>query len=153
MINVLFCCLGGASSSAMVSHFEKQIQEYHMEDELKFTFCAFRHSATCFEKYDIIVCCPHQFHEVRRHNQRYIKDKIPIYVLPVRMYGPVDVKELYYDLLDIMEIFRKNPHNPVHFPGEENCFNTWRTKAFRNTPVPVLNPYIQLKTHEESTSF
>jgi hypothetical protein len=72
-----------------------------------------------------------------------------MYVLPIRMYGPTDVRELYFDIVDILEIYKKNPHNPVHFPGEECCFDTWRRKAFRHTPVPVLNPYKKPKKNRE----
>lgn len=106
-------------------------------------------SSKKYEEYDIIACCPHLFRDVKRFNETYIHDATPMYVLPIRMYGPTDVRELYFDIVDILEIYKKNPHNPVHFPGEECCFDTWRRKAFRHTPVPVLNPYKKPKKNRE----
>jgi PTS system cellobiose-specific IIB component len=139
-INVLFCC-GGGFSSTMVAYFEKQIQEYQMKEMIHFTFCPFLLSSKKYDAFDIIVCCPHLFRDVKRFNETYIHDEVPMYVLPIRMYGPTDVRELYWDIVDILEIYQKDPHNPVHFPGEEFCFDTWRRKAYRHTLVPVLNPF------------
>ncbi|WP_233120320.1 hypothetical protein [Dubosiella newyorkensis] len=68
----------------------------------------------------------------KRSTSAIARTKKPLYLLPIRMYGPVDVQELYYDIQDILIRFKENPINPVHFPDEENCLKVKRVKAYRN---------------------
>jgi PTS system cellobiose-specific IIB component len=133
MINVLFCCGGGFSSSTMVEYINKGVKEYGLDNEITFTFCPFQLSSKKFQDYDIMVCCPHLERQIKEHNERYIKNAIPMYVLPPRMYGPVDAKELYTDIVDVLDMFKKNPQNPVSFPGEEHILKVRRINAYRNT--------------------
>lgn len=140
MTNILFCCGGGFSSSTMVKYIQEGLIEYGLNDKYSFTFCPFQLASRKYENYDIIVCCPHLNLKVAEFNQRYIHDKKPIYVLPIRQYGPVDAKELVEDIDDLLKLYDKNPHNPVQFPNEKNPLKVKRIKSYRNTyPEADLN--------------
>lgn len=133
MIKAMICCGGGFSSSTMANYIAEGIKNNHMEDQISIEFCPFTLSAKKYPEYDIIVCCPHLDRQVKEHNRRYIQDAIPMYVLPPRMYGPVDIKDLYEDIQDILAGFEKNPKNPFVFPGEENILKVRRLHSYRST--------------------
>ena len=38
---------------------------------------------------------------------------IPIYVLPPRMYGNMEIKEIYQDACDLIQMFQETHQNPV----------------------------------------
>lgn len=58
---------------------------------------------------------------------------IPIYILPPKMYGLLNIKELALDVIDIIDLYNKTKINPVHFPGEENTMSITRNIAYRNS--------------------
>jgi len=60
---------------------------------------------------------------------------IPIYILPPKMYGLMNIKELTLDVIDIIDLYNKNKVNPIHFPGEENTMSITRYVAYRNSNV------------------
>lgn len=132
MIKATICCGGGFSSSTMAEHIKKGIKAYHLEQELSIEFCPFLLASKKLDEYDIFILCPHLSRDVQKFNARYCQDTRPLYVLPIRMYGPVDVMELYTDIVDIMEIFEQTRKNPVHFPDEPNALKVTRTKAYRH---------------------
>ncbi|WP_281522002.1 PTS sugar transporter subunit IIB [Dubosiella newyorkensis] len=132
MIKAAICCGGGFSSSTMAEHIKKGIETYGLSSELSIEFCPFLLASKKIDAYDIFILCPHLARDVKKFNERYCQNKKPLYLLPIRMYGPVDVQELYYDIQDILIRFEENPINPVHFPGEENCLKVKRVKAYRN---------------------
>ncbi|WP_289197182.1 PTS sugar transporter subunit IIB [uncultured Dubosiella sp.] len=132
MIKAAICCGGGFSSSTMAERIRKGIKHYGLESELSIDFCPFLLASKKIEAYDIFILCPHLSRDVKRFNERYCHDRKPLYVLPIRMYGPVDVQELYWDLIDLLALFAKHPVNPVHFPGEENALKIRRITAYRH---------------------
>ncbi len=130
MIRMLICCAGGFSSSAMAEKAKKEIIEKHMEDKISIDFAPFSMAARELGDYDLMMVCPHQKYQIKRYNDEYVKDQIPIYLIPPRLYGTMAIEEVYQDAVDILEIFKKNPHNPCHFPGEESVLRIKRDVAY-----------------------
>ena len=132
MIKVLICCAGGFSSSALTKRVENEIITKNMTSNIQVSFLPFSLAVREFEGFDLIMVCPHQQYEVKRYNEDFVKNKIPIYVIPPRIYGTMPLSTIYPDALDLIEIFKKNPQNPTHFPNEENTLRVQRTIAYRN---------------------
>ena len=86
------------------------------------------------DRFDIVVCCPHLTYDVKRMVKNASPNK-PIYILPPRMYGLIDIRELSTDVLDVLEMYSQSPINPVHFPGEENVMRVTRSVAYRRSKV------------------
>lgn len=129
----MLCCGGGFSSSAMVKRIQKEIQEKHMEQDVQIDFMPFMLSEKEADNYDIIVCCPHLARDVKAYNDKYIQNKVPIYVIPPLQYGVVSANDLYEDAQDVIAAFQQNPQNPFSFPGEENIYQCKRRKSWRKT--------------------
>lgn len=132
MIKILLCCGGGFSSSALSSKAEKEIIENNIENDYYIEFSPFLLALKRSSEFDIIVCCPHLIYEVNK----VLKTSTPnirIYILPPKMYGLMNIKELALDVTDIIDIYNKNKINPVHFPREENTMSITRQVAYRNS--------------------
>lgn len=130
MIKILLCCGGGFSSSALSKKAEKEIIENNMENDYYIEFSPFALALKRSSEFDIIVCCPHLIYEVNKIFKTSTPD-IPIYILPPKMYGLMNIKELALDVTDIIDIYNKSKINPVHFPGEENTMMITRHVAYR----------------------
>lgn len=129
MIKILLCCGGGFSSSYVTERMKKEIVENHLEKEVMIEFSPFSISLEKINNFDIMVCCPHLNIYVK---QLVAKQDIPIpiYILPPRMYGKMEIQEIFQDAKDIIRIFQDNHVNPVCFPGEENVLRIKRQCAF-----------------------
>ncbi|UTY40635.1 PTS sugar transporter subunit IIB [Allocoprobacillus halotolerans] len=131
MIRVLLCCGGGFSSSYVAERMKKEIVEKHLDQELYMEFSPFSIAYERLEDFDIIVCCPH----LNMYVKQFIKEydvKIPIYVLPPRMYGNMEIDEIYQDVQDLLVIYEDTHMNPVHFPGEDHVLKIKRHKAYKH---------------------
>ena len=129
MIRILLCCGGGFSSSFVAERMKKEIQSYNMQNDVSIEFSPFSIAKERFLEFDIVVCCPHLNIYVK---QLVAKENvpIPIYVLPPRMYGNMEIKEIYQDARGLIEIFQRTQQNPVHFPNEENVLKITRQCAY-----------------------
>jgi PTS system cellobiose-specific IIB component len=110
---------------------KKEIKENHMENDVHIEFSPFSIALEVIEKYDIMVCCPHLNIQVKQLVEKQ-NVNFPIYILPPRMYGKMEIKEIYQDALDIITLFKAGQPNPVHFPGEDNVLRVTRYKAYNN---------------------
>lgn len=133
MIRVLICCAGGFSSSAMAEKAKKEIIEKHMEDKISIAFAPFSMAARELGDYDLMMVCPHQKYQVPKYNEEYVKNRIPIYLIPPKLYGTMEIEEVYQDAVDLLEIFKKEPVNPCHFPGEDNVMKIRRSVAYAHS--------------------
>ena len=98
MIKILLCCGGGFSSSFVAERMKKEIQNLGMEDDVMIEFSPFSIAKNRFLEFDIVVCCPHLNIYVKQLVEK--EDiPIPIYVLPPRMYGNMEIKEIIDILL------------------------------------------------------
>ncbi|MEG0685450.1 MAG: PTS sugar transporter subunit IIB [Coprobacillus sp.] len=129
MIKILLCCGGGFSSSAISQRMKKEIIETDMEKDVSIDFQPFSLGVKRIEQYDIMVCCPHLNIYVKQLVQKQTLE-VPIYILPPKMYGMMEIKEIYQDALDIIKIFKETKVNPVSFPGEENVLRIQRQCAY-----------------------
>ena len=129
MLKMVLCCGGGFSSSYVVERMKKEIRENQLENEVFIEFSPFSLALDKMHDYDIVICCPHLYIYVKRLAQMQSLP-IPFYILPPRMYGMMEIKEIYQDAKDIIHIFRKSGENPVHFPGEENVLKITRKCAY-----------------------
>ena len=132
MIRILLCCGGGFSSSAMAKHMQDEIIEKHMEEQVSVEYQPFALAYRKLEEKDIIVCCPH----LRPEIPTFMKEhdvKIPIYVLPTRMYGLMKITEIFEDAQDALQLYQETGMNPVHFPNEPNPLVLKRYLSYRKT--------------------
>lgn len=131
MVRILLCCGGGFSSSYVTERMKKEIIENNMQEKVRIEFSPFSIAMKKINAFDIIVCCPHLNIYVK---QLVEKESIPIplYILPPRMYGKMEIMEIYQDAIDIIEMFQKEHINPVHFPNEENVLKITRQCAYRH---------------------
>lgn len=107
MIKILLCCGGGFSSSFVAERMKKEIQNLGMEDDVMIEFSPFSIAKNRFLEFDIVVCCPHLNIYVKQLVEK--EDiPIPIYVLPPRMYGNMEIKEIYQDACDLIKCFKKH---------------------------------------------
>ena len=81
--------------------------------------------------FDIIICCPHLNIYVKQLLEK-TDVQVPIYILPPRMYGNMEIEEIYQDVIDLLEIYQQTHMNPVHFPGEENVLKITRQNAYKH---------------------
>lgn len=131
MIKILLCCGGGFSSSYIATRMTKEIKELNMEEQVMMEFLPFSLVLKRYQDFDVVICCPHLYIYV----QQLLKKEsipVPIYVLPPKMYGHMEFAEVYQDVLDVIDIYRKTKQNPVCFPGENNVLKIKRQKAYRH---------------------
>lgn len=131
MLKILLCCGGGFSSSYIVERMKKEIIESHLENEIMIEFSPFSLAINKINEFDIMVCCPHLNIYVKQLVQKQTL-QVPIYILPPKMYGKMEINEIYQDALDIIDIFYQTQVNPVHFPGEDNVLRITRGCAYKH---------------------
>ena len=132
MIRILICCGGGFSSSAMSVKVGKEIEAKGYADKMSIDFCPFSISKDHLDDADVIMVCPHQKYTVKRYVEENVQDKKPVYLIPPKMYGTMEIEEIYLDALDILEEFNKTHLNPFHFEGEDDIMRVKRDKAYRH---------------------
>lgn len=131
MTKILLCCGGGFSSSALTNKAKKEMIENNMQTDYYIEFSPFSLGMKRVSEFDIIVCCPHLILNVKDMLKKSDPNK-PIYILPPRMYGFMNFKELVLDVIDVIDLYSKTKVNPVYFPGEENTMRVMRNVAYRN---------------------
>lgn len=131
MIKILLCCGGGFSSSAISQRMKKEIMNMQMEELVSIDFLPFSLGVKDIDQYDIMVCCPHLNIYVKQLLAKQTMD-IPIYILPPKMYGRMEIKEIYEDTIDVIKMFKETHNNPVAFPGEENVLRIQRQCAYKH---------------------
>lgn len=129
MLRILLCCGGGFSSSYVTERMKKEIITNHLDNEVMIEFSPFSIVLEKMNDFDIIVCCPHLNIYVKQLVARQ-ELPIPIYILPSRMYGKMEILEIYQDCKDIIDIFNQTKKNPVHFPNENNVLRITRQCAY-----------------------
>ncbi len=137
MLRILLCCGGGFSSSAITVRMQNEIKDRGLEDQYSIDFYPLGLAEDMYIKnesfdYDIIICCPHLTLHVDRMMNSGVEYNIPIYILPPKMYGMMILDEIIADCEDVIEMYKKHPVNPVHFPGEERIMKVKRGVAYRH---------------------
>lgn len=126
MLRIAVCCLGGASSSTMAEHFNRQLVERGLTEEVTIRFMPFMmltaegptffsRNGSLQDEVDVALLCPHQEYDAKRAVDKL---RIPVFVIPMRLYGPTDVEYLIEDAEDVLELWRQGVPNVVEFPDE-----------------------------------
>lgn len=129
MLKILLCCGGGFSSSYINQRMQKEIEEKGLSEKVSFEYSPFSLALEKAADFDIIVCCPHLNIYVKQVAAKQ-EVPIPMYLLPPRMYGKMEIEEIYQDAQDIVAIFNETKTNPVHFPGEDNVLRIRRMGSY-----------------------
>lgn len=132
MLRILICCGGGFSSSALAGKVDRDIKAGGIEEEVSISFSPFSIAHERATEFDVIMCCPHLKFAVNSLAKNKIQNDVPIYILPPRMYGTMELNEVIQDAKDVILKFKQTPQNPISFKGEENIMKVTRSKAYRN---------------------
>ncbi|MFR5078185.1 MAG: PTS sugar transporter subunit IIB [[Clostridium] innocuum] len=122
MLRMVICCGGGMSSSVISVQIKKAIEDKGWEDEISVAFMPLLFLVKHQEEFDIAMLCPHTMHhaqEMARKNEI----QLPMYVIPARLYGSMNLEYLREDAEDILKIYAETKENPLHFPEK----NFWRS--------------------------
>ncbi len=142
MLRIAICCGGGFSSSTMATHLNKQIEEKNLGDKVFLEFIPFANlygSDAAFvsnanrerqDEVDVALLCPHLEFDARRAAAEG-KLHIPVFVLPMRLYGLVDIENLIEDAEDILKLWNAGAPNIVTFPDEPRSVMAKRTVSHR----------------------
>ena len=141
MLRIAICCGGGFSSSTMAAHLNNQLKEKGLDDEVYLEFIpfgalregptgAFNARTNRQEEVDVALLCPHlEFSAKRAADQGQLH--IPVFVLPMRLYGLVDIENLIEEAEDVLELWKGGAPNPVVFPDEPRSMTSMRTVSHR----------------------
>jgi PTS system cellobiose-specific IIB component len=131
MLKIMITCGGGFSSSALVTHLNKETQEKGLSDKAEFVFKPFDFGGIgdLVGSVDIVMLCPHLAYQSKQLAAQY-PDK-PFYVIPTRLYGLMAAEEFIEDAEDAIEGWKETGMNPFHFEGEETAIRVMRTVSHR----------------------
>ena len=133
-MKMMLCCGGGFSSSYVATRIQNEIKERGLENEHSIEFFPFKMAMKAgkekFKDYDVILLCPHLRLEVKELVDEGYNEK-PLYLLPPRIYGNMQLDDILYDSEDIIKIFNETHTNPVHFKDEDNVLKIKRAHAYR----------------------
>lgn len=133
MIKILICCGGGFSSSALATKVQKEIIEKNMQNQVSINFHPFTIANEVMKEYDILMACPHLKYTIPQFLKKHGQNCIPIYILPPKMYGTMNIEDVLEDAIDILNNFKTANINPYHFPGEDNVMRIQRAHSYRKT--------------------
>lgn len=138
MIHILVCCEGGLSSGFMTKKVIKELHEKGYENLMTIEFCGFRSSYERWDHIDVVMCCPHLDYRIPGFIAEH-GNKIPYYTIPSRMYGIMNIEDVYQDAKDIIAAYKENPKVPFTFPGEEVHHKIQRTHSYRREVLHEKN--------------
>ena len=143
MIRIAICCGGGFSSSTMAAHLNKQLKEKGLEDEVFLEFIPFGNlygggnvafsSGVMTDRQnevDVALLCPHLEYPAKTAVKEG-KIRIPLFILPMRMYGLVDIENFVEEAEDVLELWNNGTPNVVTFPDEPRSMTAMRTVSHR----------------------
>ncbi len=142
MLRMAICCGGGFSSSTMAAHLNRQLEEKNLKDKVFLEFIPFANlygADSAFiqgvqrnrqDEVDVAMLCPHLEFDAKRAAAEG-KLHIPVFVLPMRLYGLVDIENLIEDAEDVLELWKNGTPNVVTFPDEPRSVTAKRTVSHR----------------------
>jgi PTS system cellobiose-specific IIB component len=126
----------------MAAHLNKQIKEKHLENDVFLEFIPFANlygADSAFiqgvkrnrqDEVDVALLCPHLEFDAKRAAAEG-KLTIPVFVLPMRLYGLVDIENLIEDAEDVLELWKAGAPALVTFPDEPRSVSAKRTVSHR----------------------
>ena len=143
MLRIAICCGGGFSSSTMAAHLNKQLKEKHLEDKVFLEFIPFGNlygEQSAFvngnvkrdrqNEVDVALLCPHLEYPAREAVQKGLLH-IPVFILPMRMYGLVDIENFIEEAEDVLELWNNGAQNVITFPDEPRSMTAPRVVSHR----------------------
>lgn len=142
MLRIAICCGGGFSSSTMAAHLNKQLAESRFKDDVTLEFIPFSGlwgGASAFiggnqterqDNVDVALCCPH-LEFPAKDAAKQGKLRIPVFILPMRLYGQIDIENVVEEAEDVLELWRNGTPNPVVFPDEPRSMTSTRAVSHR----------------------
>lgn len=140
MLRIAICCGGGFSSSTMAAHLNKQLEESRFKDEVTLEFIPFSglwgeapFSNDIEERQDgvdVALCCPH-LEFPAKNAAKEGRLRIPVFILPMRLYGQIDIENVVEEAEDVLELWRNGATNPIVFPDEPRSMTATRNVSHR----------------------
>lgn len=142
MLRIAICCGGGFSSSTMAANLNKQLAESTYKDEVFLEFIPFSGlwgGGAAFipgttserqDEVDVALCCPHLEYPAKDAIE-HDKLRIPIFILPMRLYGQIDIEQAIEEAEDVLELWKAGAPNPVTFPDEPRSMTATRNVSHR----------------------
>lgn len=143
MLRIAICCGGGFSSSTMAAHLNKQLTAKHLDDKVFLEFIPFGNlygAQSAFvggnvernrqDEVDVALLCPHLEYPAREAAEKGLLT-IPVFVLPMRMYGLVDIENFIEEAEDVLELWKAGAKNVITFPDEPRSMTAPRTVSHR----------------------
>jgi PTS system cellobiose-specific IIB component len=126
----------------MASHLNKQLRAQGLEGKVFLEFIPFANlygDDSAFitktnrerqDEVDVALLCPHLEFDAKRAVDAG-KLHIPIFLLPMRLYGLVDVENLIEEAEDVLALWNDGTPNIVTFPDEPRSIMARRTVSHR----------------------
>jgi PTS system cellobiose-specific IIB component len=126
----------------MASHLNKQLRAKGLEGKVFLEFIPFANlygDDSAFitktnrerqDEVDVALLCPHLEFDAKRAVDAG-KLHIPIFLLPMRLYGLVDVENLIEEAEDVLALWNDGTPNIVTFPDEPRSIMARRTVSHR----------------------
>ena len=131
MLKIMITCGGGFSSSALVTHLNKETEEKGLTDRAHFQYCPYDFGGIGGDvgSVDIVMLCPHLAHQSKELAKKY--PNTPFYVIPTRLYGLMAAEEFIEDAEDAIAGWKETGMNPFYFEGEQVAIKVMRTVSHR----------------------
>ena len=143
MLRIAICCGGGFSSSTMAAHLNRQLEESPFKDDVTLQFIPFSAlwgESAAFQsgnltqrqdEVDVALCCPHLEFPAKTA-EREGRLRIPVFILPMRMYGQIDIENAIEEAQDVLALYQKDPSTHIiTFPGEARSMTATRNVSHR----------------------
>ena len=142
MLRIAICCGGGFSSSTMAAHLNRQLEESPYKDDVFLEFIPFSalwgESAAFIggnqkerqDEVDVALCCPH-LEFPAKDAARQGKLRIPVFILPMRLYGQIGIDGVVEEAQDVLELWKAGTPNPIVFPDEPRSMTATRNVSHR----------------------
>ena len=126
----------------MAAHLNKQLEESAYKDDVFLEFIPFSalwggsaafiggNLAERQDEVDVALCCPHLEYPAKDAAKQG-KLRIPVFILPMRLYGQISIEGVIEEAEDVLELWRNGAQNPVTFPDEPRSMNAMRNVSHR----------------------
>ena len=142
MLRIAICCGGGFSSSTMAAHLNKQLAESEHKDDVTLEFIPFSglwgesaafisgNNSQRQDNVDVALCCPHLEFPAKNATKEG-KLRIPVFILPMRLYGQIDIENVIEEAEDVLALWNAGTPNPIVFPDEPRSMTATRNVSHR----------------------
>lgn len=143
MLRIAICCGGGFSSSTMAAHLNRQLEESPYKDKVTLQFIPFSglwggsaafsggHTEERQDDVDVCLCCPHLEYPAR-NAEKEGKLRVPVFILPMRLYGRIDIENAIEEAEDVLALYQQDPSKHIiTFPDEPRSMTATRDISHR----------------------